>query len=147
MVQLFETLISLGICVVLPIAVVWLVMRYKMNADNCRRDIILAVQEKNGDVDVQQLMKSMNKPSKLLKEKLLGKLQLGLVTSSLGTVLIIVAICMGILQGEMNKSVSFFLVVGGLSLAVGGATLTSYQVGRKMLAREMDAEADNMQRA
>ena len=35
------------------------------------KEIILAALEKNADIDIEELVKKMNKPEKLLKEKLL----------------------------------------------------------------------------
>ena len=147
MVQFYETLISLGICVVLPIVLVWIVLNYKITKDKGRKDIILAVLEKNGNVDVQELMRSMNRTGRLLKEKLLRKFQVGLVMSFVGLLLMAVAACMAVMHGGLEKAESTFLVMGGLFFVVGAATLISYRVGKQMLEQEMNAEAQDMQRA
>ena len=144
MVQFYQTLISLGILVVLPIVLVWIVLKYKITKDKVRKDIIL---EKNGNVDVQELMRSMNRTGRLLKEKLLRKFQVGLVMSFVGLLLMAVAACMAVMHGGLEKVESTFLVMGGLFFVVGAATLISYRVGKQMLEQEMNAEAQDMQRA
>ena len=77
--DLINALIPIGICVVLPIIVVRLITRERINRDNMRKDIILAAIEKNTDIDVEEMMKKLNGPKKLLKEKLMTKLLVGSV--------------------------------------------------------------------
>ena len=47
-----EVLIPIGICVVLPIIIVWLNMRRKTNETNRRTEVLLAAIEKNPDLDM-----------------------------------------------------------------------------------------------
>lgn len=42
-----------------------------MASERNRKEIILAALEKNADIDIEELVRKMNKPEKLLKEKLL----------------------------------------------------------------------------
>ena len=77
-------LIVLGTAVVLPIAIVFLRLKSKMVSERNRKEIILAALEKNANIDVEELVRKMNAPEKLLKEKLLEKLTSGLVFSFFG---------------------------------------------------------------
>ena len=49
-------LIPLGVCVVLPVLVVWLVMRKKTNETNRRTEVMLAAIEKGSDVNAEKLL-------------------------------------------------------------------------------------------
>ena len=67
MTNLAEILVPISICVVLPIVVVSLTLRQKMNRDNVRKDIILAALEKNADVDVEELVRKITSEGLLEK--------------------------------------------------------------------------------
>ena len=89
--HLDQILIVLGCGCVLPIMVVWLIIRESMNKTNQRTQIVLAAIEKNPDMDIEELMRKISPKKKLLKEKLLSKLLwgsiIGLVVLSLSWVL------------------------------------------------------------
>lgn len=77
---------------VLPIVIVWLAIRKEMNETNTRTQIVLAAIEKNPDMDVEELMKKISPKKKLLKEKLLSKLQTGSITALLGVGFLVCAL-------------------------------------------------------
>ena len=59
------------ICAVaLPVLIVWLNNRKRINETNQRTQIVLAAIEKNAETDVEDLLKKMAPQKKLLKEKL-----------------------------------------------------------------------------
>ena len=68
--RIIEDLVPIAICVVLPIAIVWMTTRTRIKRDNLRKEIILAAMEKNSDIDIEEMTKKLNRPRKLLKEKL-----------------------------------------------------------------------------
>ena len=120
---------------ILPIVIIWLGVREKMNETNARTQIVTAAIEKNPDMDIKQ---------KLLKEKLLSKLLWGFITSLLGIGLIILAIYLkssgtGI-EDDFLTAISFGLIL----LAIGAAFIINYGVGKKMLAKELEAEQNNL---
>ena len=139
--------IVLGTAVILPITIVFLLLRRKIQSEKNRKEIILAALEKNADIDIEELVRKMNKPEKLLKEKLLNKLQWGLVTAFLGMGAIATAGCMGYVGGGHPKDIYTLGFGGAVLLAVGIAFIISYIVGRKMLAKEMEAEEQNLRKA
>ena len=55
--------------VALPVLIVWLNNRKKINETNQRTQIVLAAIEKNAETDVEDLLKKMAPQKKLLKEK------------------------------------------------------------------------------
>ena len=136
--------IVLGTAVILPITIIFLELRGKMASERNRKEIILAALEKNADIDIEELVRKMNAPDKLLKEKLLNKLQWGLVTAFLGVGAIATAGCMGYVGGGHPKDIYTLGFGGAVLLAVGIAFIISYIVGRKMLAKEMEADERNL---
>ena len=59
----------IAICCVLPIMLVWFVIRKKMNDTNQRTQIVLAAIEKNPEMDIEEIMKKISPKPRLLKEK------------------------------------------------------------------------------
>lgn len=137
--------IVLGTAVILPITIIFLALRGKMASERNRKEIILAALEKNADIDIEELVRKMNKPEKLLKEKLLKKLQWGMLAFILGVGMIGYGIYLNcnLVGGSTDPLVSIGLVL----LAVGIAFLANYQIGKKMLAKEMEAEERNLRQA
>ena len=145
--DIVDLFIVLGTAVILPITIIFLELRGKMASERNRKEIILAALEKNADIDIEELVRKMNAPDKLLKEKLLKKLQWGLVTAFLGVGAIATAGCMGYVGGGHPKDIYTLGFGGAVLLAVGIAFIISYIVGRKMLAKEMEAEERNLRQA
>ena len=131
---LVEILIPIGVAVVLPVAIVAIVFKSALASDRNRKEIILAALEKNPDIDVEQLMKNLKKSEKLIKEKLLARLERGCLCCLMGVAFMVLYFFLGV-QGE-----DFITVVGAALIAIGIAFLISYFVGRRMLAKEMLAE-------
>ena len=69
--DLVAILVPIACGCVLPIMIVWLDIRKKMNETNQRTQIVLAAIEKNPDMDIEELMKKISPKKKLLKERLL----------------------------------------------------------------------------
>jgi hypothetical protein len=125
---------------VLPIVVIWLTIRNEMNKTNQRTQIVLAAIEKNPDMDIEELMKKISPKKKLLKEKLLSKLQTGNITTFLGIGFLICAIYVDFVGGMSSNDLRMLYLAGAILLSVGIAFLISYSKGKKMLAKEMEAE-------
>ena len=134
---LVQLLVPIGVAVVLPIAIVAIVFRSALASERNRKEIVLAALEKNPDIDVEQLMKNLKKSEKLIKEKLLARLERGCLCCLMG-VAFMVLYCFLSVQNE------FLLIVGAALIPIGIAFLISYFVGRRMLEKEMEAEQQNM---
>ena len=115
--------------------------------DRNRKEIILAALEKNANIDVEELVRKMNAPEKLLKEKLLEKLTSGLVFSFFGIGLLATAWFVGYVGGSCPDDIFICGIAGAICLAVGVAFIISCFVGRKILAKEMEAEEQNLRQA
>jgi len=134
---LIEILIPIGVAVVLPVAIVAIVFKSALASDRNRKEIILAALEKNPDIDVEDLVKRMKKSNKLIKEKLLARLERGCLCCLMGVAFVLLYFFLSV-QNE------FLIITGAALIAVGIAFLVSYFVGRRMLAKEMEAEQQNM---
>ena len=121
----------------LPILIVWLNNRKRINETNQRTQIVLAAIEKNSETDVEDLLKKMAPQKKLLKEKLLTKLLWGGILTLLGLALTIFGCYLIAGRGDEKKP---FILFGPLLMPVGIAFLINYFVGKKMLSKEMEAE-------
>lgn len=131
---------------VLPIIAIWLIVRQKMNESKDRTQIITTAIEKNPDMDIEELMKKISPKQKMLKEKLLSKLLWGFITSLLGIGLTILAIYLkssgtGI-EDDFLTAISFGLIL----IAIGAAFIINYGVGKKMLAKEIEAEENQLKK-
>lgn len=135
---LVQILVPIGVAVVLPIAIVAIVFRSALASERNRKEIVLAVLEKNPDIDVEQLMKNLKKSEKLIKEKLLARLERGCLCCLMGMAFMVLYFFLGVQDEDL------IVVVGAALIAIGIAFLVSYFVGRRMLAKEMEAEQQNM---
>jgi len=135
-----EILVPIAICCVLPIMLAWFVIRKKMNDTNQRTQIVLTAIEKNPDMDIEELMKKISRKPKLLKEKLLTKLLCGCLAILLGIGLIGLGTWLGYVGGGGSDDPFVSVCFGLIALGVGIAFLINYFVGKKMLAKEMEAE-------
>lgn len=132
-----DILVSLGVVVALPVLIVSIIFRSVMAADRNRKEIILAALEKNPNLNVEDLVKRMKKSEKLIKEKLLAKLQRGCLCCLMGVAFVLLYFFPSV-QNE------FIIIAGTALIAIGIAFLVGYFVGRRMLAKEMEAEQQSM---
>ena len=137
---LAPVLVSIAIGCVLPIVVVWLVVRQRMNETNSRTQIVMAAIEKNPDMDIEELLKKFARSGKLLKEKLLTKLLWGTLSSLLGIGLIGSGAWLGWVGGGGSNDPIAAACFGLIALGVGIAFLINYFIGKRMLAKEIEAE-------
>lgn len=140
---LVSTLVPIAFGCILPIVMMWLSVRQRKSETDSRTQIVMAAIEKNPDMDIEELMKKISPKGKMLKEKLLTKLLWGCITSVIGLGLIALGIYL-MLYSEDTDDCLVALGFGVTLLAVGGAFIINYGVGKKMLAKEIEAEEKNM---
>ncbi len=138
--QLVDILVPIACGCILPIVIIFLSVRQKMNETNKRTEIVLAAIEKNPEMDIEEIMKKISRKPKLLKEKLLTKLLWGCLTTLLGIGLIGFGIYLGANHLGGTDDPMTAICFGLISLGVGIAFLVNYFMGKKMLAKEMEAE-------
>lgn len=125
---------------ILPIVAILAVVRKKMNDTNQRTQIVLAAIEKNPEMDIEELLKKISAKPRLLKEKLLIKLLWGCLATLLGIGLMGTGAWMGYVGGSVPNDIYAAVCFGLIALGVGIAFLVNYFVGKKMLAKEIEAE-------
>ena len=129
---------------ILPIVIIWLTVREKMNETNARTQIVMAAIEKHPDMDVEELIKKMSPKKKLLKEKLLSKLLWGCITTIMGIGLIGFGFFLTTQKIHMADDVQTAIGFGVVLLGIGIAFLINYGVGKKMLAKEIEEEQNHL---
>lgn len=123
----------LGI-VALCIVTVVLYFRKKHNEIEKRSEIIKTVLEKDSGSVPEELLKTLNKPKRSLKERLLSKLLWGMICTLIGLVLV-VAVYPKICEDKAD-----FLTLGFVSLAVGAGLVVYYFIARRVLRSEIEKE-------
>jgi hypothetical protein len=145
-VDFIDTLPVIACGCVLPIVFIWLETRRKINESRDRMQIVTTAIEKHPDMDVEELMKKISPKKKSLKEKLLSKLLWGCITSIVGIGLIIFGIFLTTQEIHMADDVQTSIGFGVILLAVGAAFIINYGVGKKMLAKELEAEENQLKK-
>ena len=125
---------------ILPIFAIWMGIRKEINESKNRTQVLLSAIEKNPDVDIEELMAKISPKKKLLKEKLLNKLLAGCITTFLGIGLLGYTAYAGYVGYSDSGDIKGLSLAGVVLLGVGIALFINYFVGKKMLAKEMEAE-------
>lgn len=144
----WDILMPLGICVVLPVMIVWLVMRTRQNETNRKTEIMLKAIESGVTVNAD-LFKQRHE-TMTIKERLLKRLSSASVVSLIGVAILVICICMvtkngNTMHGDAIAVLTVFMIVGGILLAIGLALFIVFFAGRKMLAKEMEAEVKSLE--
>ena len=148
--DLVGLLVPLGICVVLPVLIVWLVTRTRQNETDKKTEIMLKAIEAGATIDAE-FFKSQQREQKTIKERLLSRLTWGFIFSLIGVVILVLAIVFANSYAPNgwnfgNSPAPTFAIIGGISLAIGLALFAVFFVGKKIMAREMEAEAKAMEK-
>ena len=137
-------ILVIGCCVVLPLMIVWLTNKRKNHEIDKKTEILMALLEKNPNLDPVEVMNKLNMSQdsdrKPLKQKLLEQLLTGCICLLIGIVLFVTHLFDMIFLGNKTMGV----VGGGVTAAVGIAYIIYYFVSRKMLQREIEAEEKRM---
>ncbi|MCR5548715.1 MAG: hypothetical protein K6F25_08180 [Bacteroidales bacterium] len=141
-----EFFLPLFICVVLPVMIVWIISRTRQNEANKRAEIMLKAIEAGMPVDAD-LLKPRKKAPESIKQNLLGKLNGACVTSLMGVAFLALGIIRSV-KPEFDTGMTFdswLFPAGGILLAVGIGLFITYFAGKKMLAKEIEAEEKKLE--
>ena len=138
--ELLGVIWLIGLTTVLPLLAIWFSTRKKINETNKRQEILMAVLEKNPDMDVEEWLDKLSPKKKLLKEKLLTKLLWGIICLIAGLSIIGAGIYVAVSYEGVRDEAFAASIFGGGILAVGVALVASFFVGKKFLAKEIEAE-------
>ena len=137
-----DKLVPIALIGVLPIVLTWLSFRHKQHETDKRSEIIMAVIEKNPDVDVQEFLNKLNPPKKSYKEQLMTKMHWevlwGTICTIGGIVTFLVTITLSIRLGVDASVIPFCAIFGIVPLAVGCGLLAAYNNAKKTLENLID---------
>ena len=127
---------------VLPIVMVWLYYRNEQLKATKRSETIMAVIEKNPEVDVQEFLNKLNPPKLSFKEKMLKIMHYEVLWGTIcfigGIVTISVIIALSILQVYIEGFFPIVSMFGIVPLAVGCGLLAAYNNAKKTLENLKD---------
>ena len=129
-----------GLCIALPLIIVWMTNKRKNHEIDKKTEILMAMLEKNPDLDPAEVLDKLDMSSedgkKPLKERLLEKLLGGCICTLIGIVLFFTHLFGFVFLGDKTTGV----VGGGVLTAVGIALIIHYLVSKKMLQSEIATE-------
>lgn len=131
------TIVPIFICVVLPVAIVLIIGLTKQNATNRKAEVMLKAIEAGTPIDPN--MFKTQRP-KSVKEDLVDKLTGACVTGFMGFGFLLLFVMEKLFPGFVPFSFSYLPFAGVMMLAVGIGLGISYFAGKKMLAKEIEAE-------
>lgn len=139
---------------VTPVMIVNNLTKRKMHRIDKQNELLLSALEKNPNVDVEKLIKQMNVSGasgnkKLIKERLLSRLLWGSMFALVGLGLAIAGFYMNnvCVRTVGHWKDDFYIIAywGLVFLGIGLGFLANFFIGKRMLAKEMEAEAQNLE--
>ena len=130
--------VPLGICVALPVLIVWLVVRARQNETNRRAEILLKAIENGQTIDLD-LFKPVKKKGSI-KQELLDKLSGACITGLMGAAFLTFSLAFPKYVSGWGFAGKYLPFAGAVLLAVGIGLFISYFSGKKLLAKEIEAE-------
>jgi hypothetical protein len=140
------TLVPIFVCVILPIVIVWLVVRARQHETDKKTEIMLKAIENGAQIDPQFFKTKQSTRS--IKQELMDKFTGACVTSFMG----IAFLAIGLLNQSnpgMIKGLWFMesaLTAGAILLAIGFALFLSYLVSKRTLVKEIESEEKNLEK-
>ena len=128
-------LIPIFICCVLPITIVWIVMKTARFRESKRTEVLIKAIESGKDLDTNMIANAMAKPAKARKsprEILNIRLTIGLVFTIIA-VLFEACIIFGYCTGFLHQELTIFSMFNTVPLGIGIAFLIVYFVTRKQV--------------
>lgn len=130
-------IISLGICVVLPVLIVWFITRVAVNRDNRKTAVLIEALKSNNPVDVDIIAKTLAQTSartpRTPHEQNKAYLLRGCIFSLLGLATAIICSLLWINAGFDSAGVGVSIIVSGVCFALGISYLIVYFVAKKQL--------------
>ncbi len=127
--------IPIFICVILPVAIVAIKAATSKNKDNQRTKIMLAMIEKNPDIDIDKMKDILQSGKKSFRGQALSNLRGGLICIGIGVSIISWRLL-------THKGEPFFILVGGIILAVGIALVVMYFITMREAEREESTQEE-----
>ena len=133
-----NVLVPIAVCVVLPVLIVFIIGRVRQNETNRKAEVMLKAIE-NGQTIDPEIFKSGKKKASI-KQDLLDKLNGACITFLMGLAFLLLYVFKVTTFG-FNE---FLPYAAGAMLAVGIGLFVSYFSGKKLLAKEIEAEEKDL---
>lgn len=133
-------MIPIGVCVVLPVMIVWLVTRAKTRRTEKKMDVLMKAIENGAEIDPDIFVEATAGKPKSVKMDLLNKLGIGVMLSLMGLVFIVLAAC------NVQAFPAWGYYAGIPLMAVGIGNLVSYFYGIRFMKHEIEADEKNLQK-
>lgn len=144
-----DIILPIFMCVVMPVAIVWLVMRAKQNETNKMAEIMLKAIEAGIPLDPDFFKTQTRTLQKSLKERQLDWLTAAciLIALGLGSILVgaIIILINNWTYDTAPTAYSLLTFAGGLVLVIGIALLVVYFIRKRILAKELEAEREALE--
>ena len=137
---MYEIWIPLGVCVILPIMIVWIVSRTRQKEVDRKAEIMLKALEAGVEIN-PDFFKNKKDDRMKIKTDLLDKLSGACITSLMGVAFLVLHFF-----GFVHGWASYLPLAGVVLLAVGIGLFISYFVGKKFLAKEIEAEEKRLEK-
>lgn len=141
--MLEDILVPIAICVALPVLIVWLIGRVRQNEVNRKTEVMLKAIESGAEINPDLLQRA--KKPKSLKERLLGRLTAAIICTLIGVSILLTGLLTPMIEGFENAQARIVLgflvdIPGLIFISVGIGLFVYYFAGKKMLAKELEAE-------
>lgn len=147
--DIFEyAILPITIVVGLPVSIIWLFVKSHMNKHNKQAELIKLAIEHGCQTDIALLIGQLNGKSQVnnTKYKLLRLLQAGCLLTGIGLSLLASAALQGYIGGYHPYWSSQIPIIGLVCLFIGITLIISFYISKKMMKRELAAEAEAMEK-
>lgn len=142
-----DIIIPIFMCVVMPIAIVWLVMRTKLNETDKMAEIMIKALEAGTPIDPSFFKEQPL--HKTIKEKQVGLLTGACIVGVLGLGLIIIGVITSLVNGwtylTAPSAITYASLAGGVLVALGLALYIAYLLRKRLLTKEIEAEEKTLE--
>ena len=131
---LMNILVPIAICVVLPVLIVFIIGRVRQNETNRKAEVMLKAIENGQPINPEAFVPKKKRGS--IKQDLLDKLNGACITFLMGLAFLLLCV-FNVSDFGFNDILPY---AAAAMMAVGIALFISYFTGKKMLAKEIEAE-------
>lgn len=125
-------LIVTGVCVVMPVMIMWIIYRAIINSDNQRAAVLMEAIRSNNSIDADRIAEALSKPRRTPRELLNLRLLRGCIFTLVGLTVVLFGAYVMVTVPETNSQNVMF-IIGAPLFAVGISYLIVYFVTRKQI--------------
>lgn len=142
-----EIIVTIFMCVIMPITIVWLVMRTKLNETNKMAEVMIKAIEAGTPIDPSFFKEQTLR--KTIKQKQAGLLTAACIIAVLGFGLVIIGLICYLVNGwtylTAPSAITYVTLAGGVLVAIGSALYLAYLLRKRLLTKEMEAEEKTLE--